>query len=219
MDIIQWGMQFILDLISNIGYIGIVLLMALESMCLPVPSEIVMPFGGYLAFIGRSDPLLGHYDLFWVAMAGTIGCVLGSALAYWIGYKGGRTMVLRYGGYVHLSEKHLNDVEAWFNKYGAWAIFVTRLLPIVRTFISLPAGMARYKFTQFIILSAVGSFIWCYFLAYVGYAMGDHWDTIEGSFRQFQILIVLAFAAVLIWYIWRHLKKKKGIMAHWDQAE
>lgn len=218
MDIIQWGIQFITDLISSIGYIGIVLLMALESMCLPVPSEIVMPFGGYLAFLGRSDSLLGQFDLFWVAMAGTIGCVLGSTLAYWIGYTGGRTMVLRYGRYVYLSEKHLNAVEDWFKKYGAWAIFVTRLLPIVRTFISLPAGMARYKFTPFIILSAIGSFIWCYFLAYIGYALGDNWETIEGTFRQFQILIVLAFAAVVIWYIWRHLKKK-GAKAQLDQAE
>lgn len=202
MDIIQWGIQLILDIISAIGYAGIVILMALESMCLPIPSEVVMPFAGWLAYDGT-------FDLTLVALAGTLGCVIGSVIAYYVGYYGGREFIIKYGRYVRLNEGHLEATERWFKKHGAVAIFVTRLLPIVRTFISLPAGIARYKFLPFITLSAIGSFIWCYILAYIGYVLGPEWQSIEDEFRQFDVIILLVIVGIFAYYLYHRRRKSR----------
>jgi membrane protein DedA with SNARE-associated domain len=203
MQIIEWGIQIVLDIISGIGYSGVVLLMALESACLPIPSEIVMPFSGMLAFEGR-------FDLLFVALAGTAGCVIGSVTAYWIGLKGGRELVCRYSHILHINEAQLNAAERWFEKYGAVAVFFTRLTPIVRTFISLPAGMARYKFWPFVTMTAIGSFIWCYILAYVGYAMGSSWRNIEGYYQWLDIAVIIGFTALVAWYLLRRRKRVKN---------
>lgn len=202
MDIIAWGIQLILDVISAIGYFGIFALMGLESMCLPVPSEIVMPFGGWLAYDGR-------FDLTLVALAGTLGCVAGSVIAYYIGYFGGREFILKYGHYVHLDEGTLKRTERWFEKHGAMAIFVTRLLPVVRTFISLPTGMVKYNFWKFVTLTAIGSFIWCYLLAYIGFVLGPSWREIEDEFRGLQVLVVIGAAALVAYYIYHRWKCRK----------
>lgn len=203
MGIIEWAIELIKQLIQFGGYGGIFILMALESMCLPIPSEIVLPFGGWLAFDGQMDWIL-------VSLVGTAGCIAGSALAYWVGMKGGRAFVCRYGKYVLLNEGHLDATERWFEKYGMLMIFLTRLVPIVRTFISLPAGMARVDFKKFIILTAIGSAIWCSALAYIGYALGPHWRAIEVWFRQADILIVVFLAALLVCWIFRRRKRPKA---------
>lgn len=203
MGIIEWAIELIKQLIELGGYGGITLLMALESMCLPIPSEIVLPFGGWLAFDGKMDWIL-------VSLAGTLGCVIGSVLAYWIGMKGGRPFVCRYGKYVFLNEGHLDSTDRWFKKYGPPMIFLTRILPIVRTFISIPAGMARMDFKKFVILTAIGSAIWCFTLTYVGYALGANWRSIQVLFDQVDILIVLFLAALLVWWFIRRRKRLKA---------
>lgn len=200
MGIIEWAFMLIKQFIEFGGYGGIFLLMALESMLLPIPSEIVLPFGGWLAYDGKMDWVL-------VALAGTAGCIVGSALAYWAGMKGGRAFVCRYGKYILLNEGHLEATERWFKKYGAPMVFITRVTPIVRTFISLPAGMARFDFKKFILLTASGSAIWCFALAYFGYVLGPNWRTIEGWFRQADLLILVFLIAAAIWWVLRRKKR------------
>ncbi len=206
MGILEWAIELIKQLIQFGGYGGIFMLMALESMCLPIPSEIVLPFGGWLAYDGHMDWIL-------VSLVGTAGCTAGSALAYWVGMKDGKAFVRRYGRYVFLNEGHIDATERWFKKYGMPMIFLTRLVPVVRTFISLPAGMARVDFRKFIILTAGGSAIWCFSLTYIGYALGTHWRAIEVWFRQADILILVFLTAILLWWI---LSRRKKINARED---
>jgi uncharacterized protein (TIGR03382 family) len=203
MGIIEWAIELIKQFIELGSYGGIFLLMALESMCFPIPSEIVLPFGGWLAYDGKLDWII-------VSLAGTAGCVFGSALAYWAGMKGGRAFVCRYGKYVLLNEGHLDSTERWFKKYGPSMIFLTRVMPIVRTFISLPAGMARMDFKKFIILTTIGSLIWCFALTYIGYALGANWQTIEVWFRQADVLILVAFVVLAVWWLLRRRKRLKA---------
>ena len=140
-------------------------------------------------------------------MTETAGCIFGSTLAYWAGMKGGRPFVRRYGRYVLLNEGHLDATERWFKKYGMPMIFITRLIPVIRTFISIPAGIARVDFKEFITLTAIGSAIWCFTLSYVDYALGPQWRTIEVWFRQADILILVFFAALVLWWIVRRIKR------------
>ncbi|HEY8670753.1 MAG TPA: DedA family protein, partial [Terriglobales bacterium] len=152
--------SFITWLIASTGYGGIVILMAIESACIPLPSELIMPFAGYLVYQGTMKLLL-------VATAGAIGCNLGSALAYWVGAHGGRPLVERYGRYVLLSRHDLDRTTHFFQKYGSITVFLARLLPVVRTFIALPAGIARMPLWRFHIYTFLGSWPWCFALAYV----------------------------------------------------
>src|ERR1700758_3533746 len=140
---------FIIAVISTAGYGGILLLMAIESACIPLPSEVIMPFSGYLVYSGR-------FSLFWVATAGALGCNLGSLVAYYVGYYGGRPLVERYGSYIFLSEKELDWADHFFARYGNRAVFISRLLPVVRTFIALPAGIARMPQWRFHIYTFLG---------------------------------------------------------------
>jgi len=199
--IIEWGMALIMDTIAFMGYPGIVGLMALESACFPIPSEVVMPFAGWLVFNGTMDLLV-------VTLAGTIGCTIGSILAYYVGLKGGRPLVCRYGRYLLMNEKHLDSAERWFKKYGDYAIFFSRLLPIVRTFISLPAGIARMRFGRFVLLSFAGSLPWCFALTYAGFALGDGWHEIGEFLEGFDLLVVVGIVIIAIWYIWTVRKRK-----------
>ncbi len=156
--------------ISAMGYPGIVLLMAIELACIPLPSEIIMPFAGYLVFRGR-------FDLVLVATAGAIGCNVGSTIAHAVGMYGGRPFVERWGAYVLISRRDLDVAERFFARYGSITVFVSRLLPVIRTFIALPAGMARMPQLKFQLYTFVGSWLWCYALAYVGFKLGERWDS------------------------------------------
>ncbi len=206
MGIIEWAIFFIKDIILTSGYPGVFILMALESACVPIPSEIVLPFAGWLVYDGQFDMVLA-------ALAGTFGCLAGSLFAYVVGLYGGRRLVLRYGKYVLLSEKSLDTAERWFSKYGDSVVFFSRLLPIIRTFISLPAGMAKMNLVRFSILTFAGSLPWCFALTYVGYALGPNWESITAVFEGLDILIVIGVIVILAWYLWRRRKRSKNAQA------
>src|SRR3954470_6053220 len=185
--------------ISTMGYSGIVLLMAIESACIPLPSEIIMPFSGYLVSKGELNLWwvgvagaggcgLGSLGAAWVGVAGAVGCVLGSLVAYWVGMYGGRPMIEKYGKYILLSRHDLDIADRWFGKYGEAIVFISRLLPAIRTFIAFPAGVARMNLTRFIIYTFAGSLPWCLALAYVGQKLGEQWDkndTLKTWFHRF----------------------------------
>ncbi|MBU6509091.1 MAG: DedA family protein [Gammaproteobacteria bacterium] len=190
---------FIISTISVLGYGGIVLLMAIESACIPLPSEIIMPFSGYLV-------LRGDLNLWLVAVAGAVGCVLGSLVAYWVGAVGGRPLVEKYGRYILVSRHDLDIADRWFQRRGDIIILIGRLLPLVRTFIAFPAGVARMSMAKFILYTFIGSFIWCWVLAWIGLRLGAHWDTLGPWFHRFDTVIVVLVVLGFIWYLWRHLR-------------
>jgi membrane protein DedA with SNARE-associated domain len=191
----------IVAVISTLGYSGIVLLMAIESACIPLPSEIIMPFSGYLVSTGQMN-------LWVVAFAGAVGCVLGSLVAYWVGMKGGRPLIERYGRYVLVSRHDLDMADRWFEKRGEIIVFVSRMLPAIRTFIAFPAGVARMNLKRFVIYTFAGSFPWCLGLAYVGQKLGEKWnkdDTLKTWFHRFDFLIGIVAVILIAWWIWRHV--------------
>lgn len=192
--------------ISSLGYLGIVLLMAIESACIPLPSEIIMPFSGYLVSTGRFDLLL-------VATAGAIGCNLGSTIAYAVGYYGGRPLVEKWGRYILMSRRDLDTVDRFFARFGSITVFVCRLLPVVRTFIALPAGVARMPQAKFQLYTFAGSWPWCFALAYVGEQLGTRWNNdpeLRAIFHRFDIVIVGALALLAVIYVARHWRHRLG---------
>ena len=201
---------WIRSVISLGGYPGIVLLMAIESACIPLPSELIMPFAGALTTVAMAQSVhRDRLDLHLVAFAGAAGCALGSALAYWVGAKGGREFVFRYGKYILLKRKDVENSDRWFQRQGPAAVFIARLLPVVRTFISLPAGIARMPFWPFLILSFVGSVPWCYFLAYIGIQFADHLDDLKRYFHGADLVIGILLLAAFGYWLWNHLKPEK----------
>ena len=190
---------FILSVISALGYPGIVLLMAVESACIPLPSEIILPFSGYLAYTGR-------FGLLGIATAGALGCNAGSMVAYAMGAWGGRPFLERYGKYVLITPREMAMAYRWFARYGQWTVFFARLLPVIRTFIALPAGVARMDFWKFNVYTFLGSWPWCYALAYAGYKLGANWPSLREYFHQFDYVIgaLLLFGAII--YVWLHLR-------------
>src|ERR1700761_5688561 len=177
---------FIVEVISAAGYLGVVLLMAIESACIPLPSEVIMPFAGYLVSIG-------HFSLVGAATAGALGCNLGSTVAYYVAAIGGRKAIERWGSYILVSPHELERTEQFFARYGAVTVFIGRLLPVVRTFIAFPAGLARMPMLKFQVYTFLGSWPWCFALAYIGMVLGQRWDsdpTLRRLFHQFDIVIV-----------------------------
>jgi membrane protein DedA with SNARE-associated domain len=204
--IIALLVHFITQVIDLGGYAGIVALMGIESACIPLPSEIIMTFAGYLVY-------LGHFSLFWVATVGAVGCNLGSLVAYWIGAKGGRPLVERYGRWVLMSRHDLDRMTEFFLKYGSITVLVARLLPVVRTFIAFPAGIARMPQLRFHIYTFVGSWPWCFALAYVGMKLGEKWHTdprFQAAFHRFHLGVELALVAGVVWFAWSHMKRARG---------
>ena len=196
---------FIVATISALGYAGVILLMAIESSCIPLPSEIIMPFSGYLIYAGR-------FNLWWVGVAGAVGCVLGSIVAYYIGMYGGRPLIEKYGRYILVSRHDLDLADRWFKKYGEIIVFASRLLPVVRTFIAFPAGVARMNMSRFIIYTFLGSLPWCLGLAYVGQLLGEQWDkndTLKTWFHRFDFVIGILIVAGAVWWVWRHVKNSR----------
>lgn len=193
---------FIVATISALGYSGVVLLMAIESACIPLPSEVIMPFSGYLVSTG-------HMNLWGVGFAGALGCVLGSLVAYWVGMYGGRPLIEKYGRYLLISRHDVDLADRWFANYGEVIVFASRLLPVVRTFIAFPAGVARMKVTRFVIYTFAGSLPWCLGLAYVGQKLGEQWnkdDRLKTWFHRFDFLIGIAGLLLVSWWVWRHVK-------------
>ncbi len=191
--------SFVIYVISQMGLPGIVLLMAIESACIPLPSEVIMPFSGYLVFLGK-------YSLWSVGLAGAIGCVVGSVPAYYLGMYGGRPLIEKYGKYILMSRHDLDLADRWFERHGEATVFFARLLPVIRTFIAFPAGVARMEMKRFIIYTFAGSLPWCLGLAYIGMVMGEKWPTLREYFHKFDLLIGAVILAGIIWYVRRHFR-------------
>jgi membrane protein DedA with SNARE-associated domain len=192
---------FIKTLISATGYGGITILMAIESACIPLPSELIMPFAGYLVYTGAMK-------LLWVATAGAIGCNVGSLIAYEIGSYGGRPLVEKYGRWLLLSKRELEAADRFFSKWGYLAVFFGRLLPVVRTFIALPAGVARMPRGRFHLYTFIGSWLWCLALAWFGMKLGENWRGIGKYFHKFDAAIGVLILAGIVWFVWSHWQNR-----------
>lgn len=196
--------SWIVAVISAAGYSGVVALMAIESACIPLPSEVIMPFAGYLVSVGR-------FSLIGAATVGALGCNVGSTIAYYVAAKGGRRAIERWGRYILVSPADMDHAERFFARYGAATVFVGRLLPVVRTFISFPAGLARMPMLKFQIYSFIGSWPWCFALAYVGMLLGARWNsdpTFRRIFHEFDAVIVVLGIAGLAWFVWSHWRQQ-----------
>ncbi|HLY61922.1 MAG TPA: DedA family protein [Terriglobia bacterium] len=189
----------IISLISKLGYAGIVLLMAIESACIPLPSEVIMPFSGYLVSTGR-------FQMVWVAVAGAVGCNLGSLVAYYAGAWGGRPLAEKYGRMFLVTKHDLELADHFFARHGDWAVLLARLLPVVRTFIALPAGISRMNFLRFNVYTFLGSLPWCWALAYVGYKLGPRWPILREYFHRFDAVIGAVILAGVVWFIYSRWK-------------
>jgi membrane protein DedA with SNARE-associated domain len=189
--------------ISLVGYWGILVLMTLESACIPIPSEIIMPFSGFLVSAGK-------LELIWVTLCGAFGNLLGAVITYAIGYYGGRPFVMKYGKYFFIKEKEVHHAEKFFERWGDFAVFLARNLPIIRTFISLPAGVAEMNFPKFALFSFIGSIPWCFALAYLGYLLGSNWMLIRQYGHILDILAGILIVAFIIKIIYDYFSDKNG---------
>lgn len=196
--------QFVTHIISAGGYAGIVALITLNSCGVPIPSEVILPFSGYLVYLGRFNLLL-------VVVAGAVGCNLGSAIAYWIGARGGRPLVERYGNWILMSRHDLDRMSWFFDKYGSIAILVGRMLPVVQTFVAFPAGIARMPRLRFHLYTSVGSLIWYFCLAWAGLKLGEKWHTdprFEQAFHRFHLGVEVLLLAGVVWFVWTHWRNR-----------
>src|ERR1700757_393911 len=192
---------WITSVISAAGYGGVMLLMGIESACIPLPSEIIMPLSGYLVYAGR-------FSLLAVATWGAIGCNVGSILAYEIGYYGGRPLALRYGHYFFVTKHDLDIADRFFARWGSLAVLIARLLPVIRTFIALPAGIARMPRLRFHLYTFLGSWPWCLGLAWLGMKLGENWRELGKYFHKFDAIIGVIILAGLLWFIWSHWQNR-----------
>ncbi|MDB5715480.1 MAG: DedA family protein [Sphingomonadales bacterium] len=201
---IGWMAGLIVAFISALGYWGVLILMAIESACIPLPSEVIMPFAGYLVATGQ-------LNLWLVATAGAIGCNLGSIIAYEAGKHGGRPIVERWGKYILIDAHDLDRADAFFLKHGSLAVLIGRLLPVIRTFIAFPAGVARMPLGKFHFYTFVGSWPWCFALAWVGMKLGTAWDTdprVQTAFHDAHLIIAGAIFVAGVWFVWHKLRKR-----------
>jgi membrane protein DedA with SNARE-associated domain len=192
---------FIKAVIGTTGYAGIALLMAIESACIPLPSELIMPFAGYLVFEGK-------LSLFWAATAGAVGCNLGSLISYEIGYHGGRPLVEKFGSYILLGRRELDWAESFFRRGGQVTVLIGRLLPVVRTFIALPAGIARMPRGRFHLYTFLGSWPWCFGLAYLGMKLGENWRSLGQYFHKFDAVIGVLLLLGVVYFVYSHWRNR-----------
>lgn len=195
--------SFVIKIIESAGYAGIAFLMALESANIPIPSEIIMPFSGFLVFEGK-------FSLFWVVCWGAMGNLAGSLVSYYLGFFGGRPLLEKYGKFLLVSKHDLKLADQWFQKYGAVTVFGARMFPVVRTFISLPAGIAKMNIVKFSVYTFAGSWMWSFALTYGGILMGENWNLAEKYLRTFNWFIFGVIIGLGIWWIWRHFKDGKA---------
>jgi membrane protein DedA with SNARE-associated domain len=199
----QYVWPFIENIYHSFGWFGVVIMMAIESACIPLPSEVVMPFAGaYL--ITSPDNWVGILQ---AGLFGAIGCTIGSIIAYYVGALGGRPLIEKYGKYVLINKHHLDTADRWFEKYGEATAFFSRLLPVIRTFISFPAGVARMNFGKFVLYTFLGSFPWAAILAWAG-AMWPPRD-IRNALRPFDVPIVILIVLLIVWYVVRTLMYRR----------
>jgi len=197
-------LDFIRNVYEAIGWPGVALLMAIESACIPLPSELIMPMAGWFLV---TDKDLGVEWVFLLAFVGAVGNLLGSLVAYWVGAWGGRLLLERWGKYVLISTHELDMADRWFTKYGESIAFFSRLLPVVRTFISFPAGVSRMNVWKFSIFTLLGAYPFCLGLAYGGYKLGEHWEELREAMRPFDIPILVVIFLLVALYVWRHYRR------------
>lgn len=194
---------FVISTISAGGYLGVAALMAIESACIPLPSEIIMPFSGYLVSTGRFNLLLA-------ATAGAFGCNIGSTVAYFVGLYGGRPLVERWGHYALISRREIDTADRFFARFGGIAVLIARLLPVIRTFIALPAGIARMPQLKFQIYTFIGSWPWCFALAYVGYRLGQRWESdprLRAFMHHFDYVVLAAIVLGAAGFVWHRVRR------------
>ena len=203
-SIIELVSNFAINIIGSLGYWGVFIGMTLESACIPLPSEVIMPFAGFAVSEGKMT-LLG------ITLVGTLGNLLGGLIAYFVGLKGGRPFLEKYGKYVLISHSKLDQADHWFEKYGHEAVLISRMLPAIRTFISLPAGIARMDLKKFTVYTFLGSLPWTFALAYIGVQLGPHWELIKGYFHILDIIVAIGIIGVIAYLIYKYKKTDKKI--------
>ena len=201
-EILSFATGLITGFISAIGYPGIFILMALESTAAPVPSELVMPFAGYLVTTGR-------FEFIAIILIGASGSLFGSLASYFLGRKYGMPFIKKYGKYALITESDLNWTIKWFKKHGDKTIFISRFVPVVRHLISIPAGIARMPMHKFIVYTFIGATIWNFILLYAGLRLGAHWNKIHQFSKELDIVFVAAVALFLAYFIWKHHKRRR----------
>ena len=196
--------QFVIGIISLFGYFGVFLAMAIESACIPLPSEIILPFTGYMVFVGR-------FGLWQATLAATLGNLFGALVAYYLGLWGGRPFIKRFGRYVFIHEQQLSKTEKLFDRHGELTVFIGRLLPVVRTFISLPAGIARMNPVKMAIYTVAGALPWCFMLIVIGQKLGENWNTLKPLFHRLDLVVGILILLIVGYWIVKHyvIKSKK----------
>lgn len=201
-QLLNFLLQNIVRVVSATGYFGVGILMLFESCGIPVPSEIIMPFAGFLVALGRLD--------FWLAaLIGALGNLLGSLLAYGIGYAGGRPLVEKYGKYLLISHHDLDLADRWFTRRGQWIVFIGRLLPVVRTYISFPAGISKMDIKKFSLFTFAGALPWCLLFTYFGVKLQNNWTVIHDKLHNLDYLVVLGIIVLFGWYVVKHLRERR----------
>ena len=196
--------EYFTYIIKQGGYPGAGFLMALESMVAPVPSELVMPFVGFLVFEQT-------FSWQWAILATSLGSIIGSLVSYYMGYYGGRPVVLKVGRYLLLNKEHLEWTERWFARHGSWTIFVSRFIPVVRHLISIPAGLGKMRLLPFCVYTLVGATIWNTFLLWCGMKLEEHWDLVETYSRQVDIVVAIILGAAVVWFVLAHVKRARAV--------
>ena len=192
--------NWVTEVIGSYGVWAVFILMVLESACIPVPSEAIMLFGGFLAGQGKTT-------LFAVIVAGVAGNLVGSWIAYWVGLKKGRDWALQWH-WLHITPERLDKADRWFDRYGSWAVLIARMLPIIRTFISFPAGVSRMPFWRFTILTVIGCIPWVTLLAWLGLLVGDNWEAVQHKLHYFDYAVALLIVAGIIWMLVRYRRRR-----------
>ena len=199
----QSVIHFVQGLYDAVGWLGVVIAMTIESACIPLPSEVIMPLAGWFLVEARGLPW------YWTLLAGfygAVGCTLGSALAYWVGAIGGRPFILKYGRYVLISPHHVDLADRWFARRGEATAFLSRLLPVVRTFISFPAGIARMHFGRFLLYTFLGSLPWCWALAYAGLRLAENWHLVRERLHGVDVAVAALVAVAFAWAVWHRVR-------------
>lgn len=202
MGLTQYIADHITEFIQMTGYLSVFIFMMMESMVLPVPSEAIMPFAGFLIVQGR-------FSWEMVILVSTSGSIVGSYISYLLGKYGGEPFFERYGKYLLVNKRHLEQTHRFFNRYGSYTIFISRFIPVIRHLISVPAGMSRMKLTRFLLFTALGAALWNTFLAYMGYILKQNWDEIMKYSHYIDISVIVAFVLVIAFFVWQQIKTKK----------
>ena len=196
--------EFVTAIYEAVGYLGVALWVAIESVIIPIPSELVLPFAGFLAASPASiEPLTGtRWSIPLLVIAATIGSLIGALIAYAIGYFGGRPVLIRWGRFLRFTEADLDKTERFFVRWGAWASFLGRMVPVVRSLVSFGAGVGRMKLLPFIVFTVLGSIPWNLGLVLAGYLLGENWEEIGNALKRYEYLVLAILVVIVLGYIW-----------------